>query len=388
MLPFGGKKKYQIETMKKIFGLLAIALFIYACGDDDTPTTTDDGTGMGTTGSFDRSAMLSNWADNIIVPGYQDFVSKVTTLESETAAFTTTANDLTAIRAAWIDAYTTWQRVSMFEVGPAETVNLRLNLNIYPANVSTIQNNINAGSYDLNLSSNRAAKGFPAIDYLLYGVASDDTAILEVYSGSEANAYKQYLTDIVADMKVLSTTVLSEWEGSYRNEFVSNDGASATASTDRFVNDYIFYFEKHLRAGKMGIPGGVFSGSVETGNIEALYAGNLSKTLFLEGLNAVQDFFNGKAYSSTAQGESLSSYLDELNAVKDGADLNTIINAQFDMARSSVEALGNFEEELAINPPTTFLNAYDEVQLLVPLLKVDMVSAMSISIDFADADGD
>ena len=388
MLPFGGKKKYQIETMKKIFGLLAIALFIYACGDDDTPTTTDDGSGMGTTGSFDRSAMLSNWADNIIVPGYQDFVSKVTTLESETAAFTTTANDLTAIRAAWIDAYTTWQRVSMFEVGPAETVNLRLNLNIYPANVSTIQNNINAGSYDLNLSSNRAAKGFPAIDYLLYGVASDDTAILEVYSGSEANAYKQYLTDIVADMKVLSTTVLSEWEGSYRNEFVSNDGASATASTDRFVNDYIFYFEKHLRAGKMGIPGGVFSGSVETGNIEALYAGNLSKTLFLEGLNAVQDFFNGKAYSSTAQGESLSSYLDELNAVKDGADLNTIINAQFDMARSSVEALGNFEEELAINPPTTFLNAYDEVQLLVPLLKVDMVSAMSISIDFADADGD
>jgi hypothetical protein len=34
------------------------------------------------------------------------------------------------------------------------------------------------------------------------------------------------------------------------------------------------------------------------------------------------------------------------------------------------------------------LLAYDEVQRAVPLLKVDMVSAMSINIDFVDADGD
>ena len=101
-----------------------------------------------------------------------------------------------------------------------------------------------------------------------------------------------------------------------------------------------------------------------------------------------QDFFNGKAYNTSAQGESLSSYLDELNAIKNGVDLSEIINSQFDVARTSVAALGSFESELSQNPPSTFLEAYNEVQRLVPLLKVDMVSAMSISIDFADADGD
>ena len=373
--------------MKKIFGIIAIALFFYACGSDDTTITTDD-SGTDNTGNFDRSAMLTNWADNIIIPGYVDFTAKVNALETATTAFTTDASDLTAVRAAWLDAYTTWQKVSMFEVGPAETVNLRLNVNIYPANVTTVQNNIDNGSYDLGLSSNRAAKGFPAIDYLLYGVGADDAAILAVYNGTEGAAHKQYLTDIVADMKQLSATVLSEWQGSYRATFIDNEGASATASTDRFVNDYIFYYEKFLRAGKMGIPGGVFSGNVELGNIEALYAGNLSKDLFLVGLDATQDFFNGKAYNTSAQGESLSSYLDELNAIKNGVDLSEIINSQFDVARTSVAALGSFESELSQNPPSTFLEAYNEVQRLVPLLKVDMVSAMSISIDFADADGD
>jgi len=34
------------------------------------------------------------------------------------------------------------------------------------------------------------------------------------------------------------------------------------------------------------------------------------------------------------------------------------------------------------------LSAYDEVQKAVSMLKVDMFSAMSISVDYVDADGD
>lgn len=375
--------------MRKIFGILVLvvfALFAYACSSDDS---SDGGSGPTIPPmSLDRIGILENWADNIIVPGYVDFQSKVNTLQTETTAFATNSNDLTAIRAAWLDAYTTWQRVSMFETGPAETVGLRLNVNIFPANVTTIETNIASGSYDLGLSSNRAAKGFPALDYLLYGIGADETTILSIYNGAEGDLYKQYLQDIVTDMQTLITTVLNEWQGGFRDSFVSNSGSSSTASVDRLVNDYIFYYERHLRAGKMGIPGGVFSGSVEPNTIEALYAGNLSKQLFLVGLDAVQDFFNGRAYNGNAQGESLSSYLDELNVIKDGADLSAIIDSQFTTARQSVQGLGSFEQELQNNPPTTFLNAYDEVQRIVPLVKVDMVSALSISIDFSDADGD
>ena len=106
-------------------------------------------------------------------------------------------------------------------------------------------------------------------------------------------------------------------------------------------------------------------------------------------MQAVQDFFNGKHFSSSTTGESLASYLVDLNTLKDGAALNQLINNQFNEARSSVTALDTFRNEIENNnSPTNMLSAYEEVQKAVPLLKVDMVSALSISIDFVDADGD
>jgi len=374
--------------MKKFLGIVSVLLMITACtsGDDSNDTTEENQNPDST--SFDRSAMLANWADGIIIPGYVDFNQKVEVLELATANFVSSPDDLSEVRKAWTEAYTVWQRVSMFEIGPAEVVDLRLNVNIYPTNIDLLESNVTNGDYNLALASNRAAKGFPAIDYLLYGLGEDDAEILAVYTGSNAALYRQYLSDIVVDIKNLSSEVLSQWQGDYRDTFVNNDGASATASVDRFVNDYIFYFEKFLRAGKMGIPGGVFSGNVEPNNLETLYEGTLSKSLFLEGLDASQDFFNGVSYNGTSQGESLNTYLVTLNSVKNGVALHSIINESFDTTRASVNSLESFKTELENTPPINFLEAYDDVQRIVPLLKVDMVSAMSIRIDFADADGD
>ncbi|MEL6810765.1 MAG: imelysin family protein [Bacteroidota bacterium] len=372
--------------MRKIvsFIFLSLLLGFTGCDSDDGGTTPPEET------NFDRAPLLANWADNIIIPAYTDFATSLQTLEQAVTDFNNdpTIDNLNTLRGSWLSSYTIWQRVSMFETGPAETVNLRLNLNIYPADAGLIEDNILAGSYNLDLPSNRVAKGFPALDYLLFGLGADDTSILAKYQNSEGQGHRDYLVAIITDMLLLTNEVKTEWETGYRDTFVSNSGSSATASVDRYVNDFIFYYEKHLRAGKMGIPLGVFSGNVLPENIEAYYNGNVSKQLFLEGLNAVQDFFNGKAYNSNSEGESLKSYLNTLNTVKDGVDLSTIINNQLNEARSRVQNLQSFKLELENNPPTAMLQAYDEVQKVVPLLKVDMVSAMSISIDFVDADGD
>ena len=52
-------------------------------------------------------------------------------------------------------------------------------------------------------------------------------------------------------------------------------------------------------------------------------------------------------------------------------------------------ALDSFLSEIQNNnPPTDLLMAYDEVQRVVPLVKTDMFSLLSIDVDFVDADGD
>ena len=376
--------------MKKIIGILCVLALVWACSND---SETADSVIVDPVEevSFERSTMLVNWADNIIIPSYQAFTADMDDLLNTFNTFKADVNEgnLIALRASWLNAYKSWQHVEMFEIGPAESVGFQLNMNIYPTDNEKIDGFIVNGSYDLSLSSNRSAKGFPALDYLLNGLGDTDADILAFYNGDNKEAYLQYTEDVLMDMQSLTETVVSDWTNGYRDTFVANDGASSTASVDRMVNDYIFYYEKYLRAGKMGIPLGVFSGSTLPRNVEAYYEATISNDLFLEGLSAVQDFFNGNHFNSSTQGESLASYLDALNTLKNGEDLSTLINDQFNTAKNMVLDLSAFRAEIEnSNPPTSMLLAYDEVQKAVPMLKVDMVSAMSISIDFVDADGD
>ena len=361
----------------------------WACSTDNDSDIIDPAPGSEVT--FERGSMLANWADNIIIPSYTAFSADLEALNASFNLFRADASEdnLSALRASWMKAYKTWQRVDMFEIGPAETVGFRLNMNIYPTDTQKIDANVSSGSYDLSLSSSRDAKGFPALDYLINGLADTDAAIVAKFNATDKEALLTYMQAVLEDMTSLTDTVLNGWQQGYRDSFVANDGASSTASVDRMVNDYIFYYEKFLRAGKMGIPLGVFSGTTLPGNVEAYYESDISNTLFLEGLTAVQDFFNGKHYNSSASGESLASYLDALNTLKGGEDLAGIINAQFTASKERVAGLSPFRSEIENNnPPTEMLLAYDEVQKAVPMLKVDMVSAMSISVDFVDADGD
>jgi predicted lipoprotein len=376
--------------MSRIIAFFFVLTLVWACSSDSDAEATVVVDPVEEV-SFERSALLINWADNIIVPSYEAFS---TDLEMLTASFNSFKEDaseenLVNLRSSWVNAYSTWQHIAMFEIGPAETVGFQLNMNIYPTDSDKIDQFIASGSYDLSLSSNRSAKGFPALDYLLYGIGENDAAILALYNSDEKDSLLTYTEDVLLDMKSLTDAVLSDWKEGYRDTFVSNDGASSTASVDRMVNDYIFYYEKYLRAGKMGIPLGVFSGSTLPQNVEAYYEGTISDDLFLEGLNAVQDFFNGKHYNTGTEGESLATYLNALNTLKEGEDLSALINAQLNTARAKVQDLTAFRDEIENNdPPTAMLLTYDEVQKAIPMLKVDMVSAMSISIDFVDADGD
>ncbi len=361
-----------------------LVLLIASCCSDDNSG--------GTSNNFDRQAMLVIWADHLIIPAYRAFQTKMTALKSASDIFvqTPTEANLLILRQEWQAAYIAWQSVSMFEIGPAEDMQYRGFMNIYPTDATSIENSIASGTYSLVSVSTQDEQGFPAIDYLINGLSDvSDSEIVNFYtSNANAAGYKAYLNDVITKMNTLTTQVISDWQGSYRNTFVSNSGSSASSTVDRFVNDYIFYYEKALRAGKIGIPAGVFSNNILPGNVEAYYKADLSKQLFNTALNAVQDFFNGKHFNSNTTGASLKSYLDFLNTIKNGEDLSTLINNQFDATRSSAINLSTNCANQVQNNNTQMLATYDQLQANVVLLKVDMLQALDINVDFVDADGD
>ena len=368
--------------MKKLLFPMLI-LFLMACGnDDDTSNNSNQD-------NFNRSEMLVHWADNIILPSYEAYLTRLNDLNSASQAFNDnpTEQSLEHLRSKFVEAYREWQKVSVFEIGPAKEFTLRNFTNIYPTDEDQIESNISTSTYNFNLPSSFAEQGFPALDYLLFGSASNDSEILLRFQ-SEGPAISNYLKDLTERLLTLTNQVVDGWNNNYYDNFIQQSGNSASASTDIVVNELVFYYEKALRAGKFGIPAGVFSSNPLPQNVEALYHSTLSKTLALDALNTVQNFFNGLSINGDLNGVSLDDYLVSLGREKNEQNLSLLINDQLNIARTAIQSLNdNFEQQVQENN-TGMLMAYDELQKNVVNLKVDMMQAMNISVTFVDADGD
>ncbi|QXP61919.1 imelysin family protein [Olleya sp. HaHaR_3_96] len=364
--------------MKKLVYIFTVMLFIVACSGSD-----DSNSGNGTPDNYNRVAMQTNLADNVIIPRFQDLKSGLETLATIGDTFTAAPDQasLDDLRAAFVSAYKDWQLVEAFNIGQAEVMLYGFQMNVYPTSTLDIEENIASGTYDLSAVGNNDAVGFPAVDYMLHGIASTDADILIKYA--DAN-YRTYLTDLIAEMNSLTQTVLSDWTTNYRAVFVNSTSNTVSSAVNKFINDYIFYFEKGLRANKFGIPGGVFSTDPLANKAEAIYNGTISRDLALIALDNVQNIFNGKATSTSPIGEGFNSYLIEL----DRADLASLINDRMDAARQKIQLLNADLKTQVETDNTKMTEAYDALQLVVVSLKVDMLQAFNVSVDYVDADGD
>lgn len=375
--------------MKKSSTLLCIAFTIFitavivACNKNDGDQPADN---------FDRKALLTNTADNIIIPAYTSFQAVFTEMKTATEAFNASpdATKLTALRLKWKEAYISWQQVELFNFGPAETISLRNYFNIYPTDVNLIRSHITSGNYNLEELANNKVQGFPALDYLLNGSGVNDNEILSNYTiNADAAKWKKYLSDVMNSMGTKINKVVSDWKGSYREQFINNDGTGAGSSLSLMVNEYVMYFERFLRSGKFGIPAGVMSGTPAPEKVEAFYSKDVSIELAKTALNASRDFYLGKAFNGGAAGPGLFTYLQALGTNNShAAALATNIKNQFGAIEIKMNGLGNSVYDAIVSNRPGVLALYDEFQKQVRYLKVDMTSATGITISYTDNDGD
>src|SRR5688500_1088090 len=130
---------------RKLFVAFIAALLMSCGGNNHEPSPVDN--------NKDRKEILMHWVDSIVVPSYEKFKVKFDSLKSKADAFTQTpdVSSLAEFRAAWVEAYLEWQKVEVFEFGPADQYTLRNFFNIYPTDISGIAANISDPSINLDL---------------------------------------------------------------------------------------------------------------------------------------------------------------------------------------------------------------------------------------------
>lgn len=373
--------------MKKIILFFSLVIIVISCSSGDNGGDKTDNS------NFDRAALLTSWADNIIIPSYENFQTRTNALSTAAATFTAnpTVGNLQALRAIWYETYKAYQYVGIYGFGKALDINLKEIANTYPTNTAGIEENITSGTYNLSLQAQYAKQGLPALDYLLNGLAADDASIVAFYTtNAKAANYNKYVTDIIAKLKTTVDAVTTDWKtGGYRSAYIANTGTSVAGAVNITTNNFVKNLEKDIRTVKLGIPAGLFSNGVKfPEKTEALYKGNVSKELLNISIQASQDFFNGKYFSSATTGPSLKSYLDFVNAVRDGKKLSELINTQFTATITANNALDASLANQINTDNSKVIAAYNVLQQNVIYTKLDMMQALNITIDYVDGDGD
>ncbi|HEY0029466.1 MAG TPA: imelysin family protein [Bacteroidia bacterium] len=342
--------------------------------------------------SFDKSGLLTNIGDNLIVPQYQLLKAKTDSLQILTTNFTNTPSlsSLTALQTGFLQAYTAYQWISSFEFGPAETDIIRANFNTFPCDTAQINSNISSGVYDLAAVSNIDAKGFPAIDFLLYGKAQDNNYILSLYT-SAANAAnaKTYLTDLVNELKAKTDFVGNAWSSTgsnYISTFKGNTGSDVGGSIGMLVNQLNYDFEL-LKNARIGIPLGKKTLGVPLPEKVEAYYSQQSLMLVMEHIKNIENIYLGRN-KTNVDGLGFDDYLVHLNAQYGSGSLNDAIKNRFVAAKTKLAAIPGPLSQAVLTDAVLVDQAYAELQQLVILLKVDMPSALGVLITYVDNDGD
>lgn len=374
----------KINKKSKIFVGLLIVLSTLAAKCKEKPEDNSPD-------NYDKETMLTNIANNYIVPAYLNYKNQSSSLTTFISAFTTIPNttNLTNCKNQWKETLLAWQDVAMLEFGPAESLSLRSQTNIYPVDTTLINSNIFSNSYDLQLPSNFDAKGLQTLDYLLFKPSMSDAQLVDYYTNS-TNA-KTYLTTVSNEIKTNASSVYTDWQSTYATTFINNNATTAQGSSvSNLINALSLHFEAFVRKGKIGIPSGVFNGvSQQTlpGHVEGFYS-SYSTEFAVREMLAISKLIKGSAYTSGTNGDGLDDYLDFVEA-KNGTDnLSTVIENQINTILTNINVLnGSLSDNITSNP-TAVNTVYQSMQQLVPLIKVEMTSNLGVLVSYQDNDGD
>ncbi|MDX2127540.1 MAG: imelysin family protein [Chloroherpetonaceae bacterium] len=331
--------------------------------------------------------MLRNFADNYILPAYQDLDRLTQNLDTTTSSFlnSPTSESLVSAQTAWINAYDAWQYAQHFEFGPAETSSgtLLQNIGTYPINTTQTEAYISSGDSSLN-NFNRDTRGFLAIEYLLFGKPGN-TELVNSFTGSAGANRRAYLRSIVRDLRNRISSTRTQWENTYRNEFIINTGTDVASSTTKLFNSFVASYE-NLKNFKFGVPLGKRAGQVSTepSRVEAYYSGR-STDFAKSHFTSVVQLWEG----TTLSGDAGIGFEEYLSTVTGGEALISSTKAQLEITRTAINALGTSPLQTQISSNFNSVNTvHTELQRMTRYFKSDMASLLGLTITFSSNDGD
>lgn len=271
------RRKLVTVVMVSVVGFFLSACVDGGKGDNDQALSTDD---------FDFSAMLVNYADNILIPNYaevqrlaQDWKRQDGPLQGYCESIGSEAEDAAfdAVGVAWDQLMTAVQITELHLVGPAadngNALAARLDAGLV-GGLSTCgidQSVVQAASgsdFDISVKT-VTQRGLGALEYLLFNEDLThtcpsqiaETAAWDARPESERKRLRcNYAQTVVADIAETAEAIHTAWRstgGDYRSAFLNPANVSTSFTA---LSDALFFLDLDVKDRKVGIPTGIDEG--------------------------------------------------------------------------------------------------------------------------------
>lgn len=269
-----------VKLLKKIGLTLSVGALLVGCVDQGGSSESES-----VEESFDFTRMMANYADNIIIPIYDEFSAGAEVASTGSGSIANycqsigTGSEITQhnlARESWRELMSQWQQAEIFLVGPAaENGNALRNAifsyasNFPPSSCAVDQSVVLAQASDFNIE-NRSfnSRGLDALEYLLFNESLEHTCPIQIVETQNWNSLSdterkqqrcQYAQDVIEDIHNSAQTLLNSWVSSgsdYRTEFINPVTASENIEA---LSDALFYIEVETKDTKLGLPIGLKS---------------------------------------------------------------------------------------------------------------------------------
>lgn len=388
-------------------GALMAAAVLGCESDDSKATVSEQDTDL-------RGALLTNLTEDVFVPALEDFEQKAEALGEALDAYQAQKDDASrqAAEQAWLAANRAWQRMEMYQFGPAALQQANNPSGLDLRNAIYSWDSSNACLVDQRLADNSYAtdaafaelfvnaRGLDILEYLVFN-RSTDSSCPPTHSLIQGGAWGELAAElgarriaaaqrIGADVRGAAEQLGGAWRGGFANELATagDSGNARYSTTQQGFNDIalgLFYLDQVLKDMKLAIPAGYSNECAASQcpeRVEHPYA-RVSKESIVINLEAFADAMRGKPEGERQQGQ-LYGFIDLLRLIEADAladEMDTAIT-------TAIDAVGAIEGDLfdaVVDQPNQVQTAYDAVQALTTLFKTQFAQTLDLEVNMGPA---
>jgi predicted lipoprotein len=350
--------------MKRIL-LIILPIILISCGKDkeeDKP-------------SFNKSALIKKQAE-LLDTYFSELEMSSEKLVQSLKDFGTNTNQtqLDEIRNNWKSTILDWQAVQFFYVKDLKYSITEPQIAFWPADTLDINTNLGVGAASMNLNWVQGLgannKGLFTLEYLLFSDSKDPLS---------NEAIRKYALFTAENIELNIKKLKNVWENTYKSDFITSTENYVTSTIPILANRLVEIGEKNKNQ-RLGYPMAVVKYTmVDINKLECIYA-DFSMEIIAKNISIMENVYLGD--KGTGYDDYLKTFGDNGKAIDED------IKKQFTKLKESAENLPKPMVNNWTNPEPTYKGFYDDWKLLIQYLKSEMLSTLSITPTFSDADGD